>query len=326
VGLRIDTNKVPAEIKKAYVALEESAMASKNPSGFASRNQKREAKETAGRKIEEDLASGKFRRSKLIEVLWDLPGNTLYAAVSMSQRDQLMELFERSHGLTLEPITSGSLALHTLEKMGKRREYEDFHPTRFAIGPAGEGAPAEYPWSAKGDNAKDWIGNEFMMWLWHEAGSRGGEVPFRDAGGADKQATVMFNKTMDLDCVYGATGRVGLKFETPSEMPEAAEAIRSGKVPRKAGIALALHGQLYTFSLGAELLGISGLKLPEVENADSPRVFEERITLLRDFNKGLDALMAQFLQVRSSTGWEAYVQSVRRWMGKMNDKVRAAVA
>lgn len=309
VGLRIDTNKIPTEIKKAYIALEESASAAANPSGIVSRRQKREAKETAGRKIEEDLASGKFRRSKVTNVLWDLPAGVVYAAVSMSQREQLMELFERSHNLTLEPITSGNLALSRMDHAGRRREYEDLTPTRFAAMPGDP--PAEYPWTAKGDQAKDFIGNEFLMWLWHEAGNKGGEVKL-----GDHAATVMFSKSLDLDCAYGQSGKTVLKFETPTEMPEAMDALRSGKVPRKTGLTVALHGQLYTMNLGGEGLSLGGLKLPDVEKADSPRVlFEERITLLRDFMKGFDQMYDAFLKQRTGEGWKTNVEQMRRWIG-----------
>ena len=38
-ALRIDTNKVPGELKKAYAIMEEEAVASGNPSGFISKNQ-----------------------------------------------------------------------------------------------------------------------------------------------------------------------------------------------------------------------------------------------------------------------------------------------
>lgn len=321
VGMRIDTNKVPTELKKAYIALEESASAASNPSGFASKKQKRDARETAKRKIEEDLASGKFRRSKVINVLWDMPSSTVYAAVSTSQRDQLIELFERTHNVTLEPITSGNLALSRLEALGKRREYEDLTPTRFASIPGDP--PAEYPWTAKGDQAKDYIGNEFLMWLWHATSSTGGAIRM-----GEHAATVMFTKTLDLDCVYGQSGRTALKYEAPTDMPEAVEAMRSGKVPRKTGITIALHGQLYTLSLAAETLSISGMKLPEIEKADSPRVlFEERITLLRDFMKGFDQMFDAFLKQRAGDTWQGHVDQTRRWIsGKSRVAGMAAVA
>jgi hypothetical protein len=316
VGLRIDTNRVPSELKKAYVALEENASAAKNPSGFASRQQKKLAKESASKKIEEDLASGRFRRSKLVSVLWDFNTQTLMAPVSMSQREQLAELFERTHGLTLEPISSGSLARRIADDAGKLREYEDIVPTKFAAVP--NDGPAEYPWTARGDATKDFLGNEFMLWLWHASQHDGGAIQ----AGKDT-ATLMFAKMLDLDCSLGTSGRCGLKFEMPVDMPEATAALRTGKVPRKAGLAMSLHGQIYAFNLAAETLAVSGLKLPEVENADSARVlFEERITLLRNFTQATDALYANFLQ-RRLAGWDNSVQQVRQWITARNRSMQA---
>src|SRR6187399_132951 len=49
-----DTNKVPGELKKAYTMMEEDAVAATNPSGFISKNQKRDVKETVKQKLEED--------------------------------------------------------------------------------------------------------------------------------------------------------------------------------------------------------------------------------------------------------------------------------
>src|SRR6266516_1374131 len=76
-ALRIDTNQVPADLKKAYKLMEEEAVAANNSSGFIGKNQKKEVKDTVRRKLDEELRSGKFRRSKLLPVLWDLPSGTL---------------------------------------------------------------------------------------------------------------------------------------------------------------------------------------------------------------------------------------------------------
>src|SRR5690242_2677382 len=60
-ALRVDTNKVPGALKKAYQIMEEEALAATNPSGFISKNQKKDAKETVAKKIEDELRSGKYR-------------------------------------------------------------------------------------------------------------------------------------------------------------------------------------------------------------------------------------------------------------------------
>lgn len=315
-GLRVDTNKVPGDLKKAYTLMEEDAAAKGNPSGFISKLQKREVKDTVRRKLDEDLRSGKYRRSKLSQVLWDLPSQTLYCNASSSTQEKLMEIFERTFDLNLLPISSGSLALRLLEAKGKRRDYEDARPTRFANGPEGESQAPDYPWTAKGDEAKDFIGNEFALWLWHLADAT------NDAIKTDHDAvTIFFDKSLDLDCAYGATGRDSLRGDGVSRMPEALDALRSGKVPRKAGLIMEANGLQYYLTLNAETFGIGSLKLPEVE-AENPRVlFEERVQMLREFCKSFDSLFSAFLKSRASAGWEGTTSSIRKWIGKTGKSV-----
>jgi hypothetical protein len=168
-GLRIDTNKVPGDLKKAYQMMEEEAAAANNPSGFISKLQKRDAKDIVRRRIDEDLRSGRFRRSKLLPILWDLPSQTLFCNASGAAQEKLLEIFERTFELKLMPLSAGSIALRMLEPKGRRRDYEDARPTRFVHGPEGESQHPEYPWVMKGAEPKDFFGNEFVLWLWHQA-------------------------------------------------------------------------------------------------------------------------------------------------------------
>lgn len=149
-ALRIDTNKVPAELKKAWLMQNESAAAKANPSGFISKNQKREAREAVRRMVDEQLRSGAYRRSKLLPILWDVPSQTLLCAARGRPFEFLYEIFERTFGLELQPMTSGSLGMRILAPALKMREYEDLRPTRFVIGPEGETQVPDYPWVAKG--------------------------------------------------------------------------------------------------------------------------------------------------------------------------------
>jgi hypothetical protein len=320
-ALRIDTNKVPGELKRAWQAMEEDAVAKGNPSGFISKSQKREVKESIRQKIDDELRTGRFRRSKLVPVLWDLPGRTLYSPATGATFEKLAEIFERCFGLELNPLTAGQLALRKLETVGRRRDYEDSRPTRFVHGPAGESEYPEYPWVAKGPEPKDFLGNEFLLWLWHEADYRNGTIKTDEAG----EVTIYIDKALDVDCAYGQTGKDFLRGDGPSRMPEARDALRSGKVPRKAGLVIDAFRQQFTFTVNAEAMALSTVKLPEVEDAESPRVlFEERIALLRDLSKSLDGLFDSFLKVRASSSWEGYVSSVRKWIMDPQKKVAAA--
>ena len=310
-ALRIDTNKVPGDLKKAYRLMEEEAAAVENPSGFISKNQKKDVKDTVRRKLEEDLRSGRFRRSKLLPVLWDLPSATLYCPASGTAYEKLADLFGRTFELKLLPLTAGSLSLKMLESRGRRRDYEDFRPTRFVHGPEGESQYPEYPWVAKGPEPKDFLGNEFLLWLWHEADSRTGAIATESAG----EVTVYIDRALDLDCAYGQTGKDSLRGEGPTRMPEAKDGLRTGKVPRKVGLIVDANGQQSSFSLAGEALAVGSLKLPDVEEADSPRVvFEERVAMLREVSRALDALFDTFLKTRAGSAWEGYTNGLRRWI------------
>lgn len=320
-ALRVDTNKVPGELKKAWAAMEEEAAASTSKSGFVSKDQKQEVKESVRKRIEDELRSGHFRRSKLVPILWDLPSQTLYSPASGKSFEKLAEIFHRTFGLDLQPVSAGSLGLRVCEDRGKRREYEDFRPTRFVHGPEGEGQYPEYPWVAKGPEPKDFLGNEFLLWLWHEADNRTGIVATQEAG----DVTIYIDRSLDVDCAYGQTGRDVLKGDGPSRMPEARDALRSGKVPRKAGMIIDAGGQQYSFTLNPEQVSLGSAKLPEVEEAESPRaVFEERVTLLRDLCGALDGLFDAFLKVRGSSAWEGHVNGMRRWIMQPEKKTAAA--
>ena len=307
IGLRIDTNKVPGEVKAALGLMEEAAAAKENPSGFISKQQKRLAKDSTERKLDEELRSGKYRRSKHVPILWDVPAGVLYAPASTSVREKLTEIFERTFGLELHVLSSGAVAGRELERRTKRREYEDFVPTRFARSQEDADLPAEYPWTAKGDGAKDFLGDEFLLWLWHE--TRNGLV--KTAVG---EISVMFDRTLQLDCVFGQTGKDTLNATGPTKLPEAIDALRFGKVPRKAGLLIDAPAGQFSLTLGGEALAVGSLKLPEIEKAENLRqLFEERITLLRDFSEVLDAMYFSFLTARAA-GWSATTANIQKWI------------
>ena len=98
-------------------------------------------------------------------------------------------------------------------------------------------------------------------------------------------------------------------------MPEAADALRTGKLPRRCGLNVEAGGKQVSLHFNAETFFCAGVKLPDVEDADSPRVvFEERIAMLRDLNQSLQALFHAFLSTRASSAWESKTSAIRRWI------------
>lgn len=322
-ALRIDSNKVPGSVKQAYILMEEEAVAKSNPSGFISKQQKKDVKETVRNRMEEELRDGRYRRSKLVPILWDVPRQEVYCAASGKSLEKLHEIFERTFGLTLMPLSAGASALRLLEPKGRRRDYEDAKATRFVYGPEGESVWPEYPWVLKGPEPKDFLGNEFLLWLWNQADLKDGVIQTEGAG----EVAILIDKSLDLDCAYGQTGRDSLRGDGPTSMPEARDALRVGKLPRKCAMILHANGQQYEYRFNTEEFSFGSMRLPQVEDADTPRVlFEERITLLRDFVEAFDALYGTFLKLRCSSGWEGQVGQLRKWILQMGKPQVAAVA
>lgn len=306
-AMRIDTNRVPADVRRAYQIMEEDAAAAES---VGRKRAPRDAKQAARDRVDQDLKGGKYRRSKLVHVLWDLPTGMIYTSASGKALEKLHELFTRTFDGELLPLSAGSLAHRKLEATGRRRDYEDFRPTRFTAGPGGERQAPEYPWVTKGDKAKDFLGNEFLLWLWYTAEHNGGQIATPSAG----DVTILLERILELECAYGFSGKDLLRGGGPTEMPETRDALRTGKVPRRAGFSLEAGAGTYQFTFQAEQFLCTSVKLPDVE-ADTPRVaVEERIALLRDLGNAIDGLFEAFLKVRASSKWESQTSDIRRWI------------
>src|SRR5207247_423269 len=121
-SLRVDANKIPADLMRAYAAIELKALASKNPSGLPSNRQRREAKDNARQRIEDEAKDGRFLRRKAYPVLWDAQSNELLVgATSTTVIDRLHTLFEQTFGQKFEPLSAGRLAYRLAEPRQQTR-------------------------------------------------------------------------------------------------------------------------------------------------------------------------------------------------------------
>ncbi len=212
-ALRLDTHKVPADVKKAYKVMNEQAAASASPTGFVSKSEKREARETASEQVREELASGKYRKSKVIPVLWDFVGQTLYCGASgTTVIEHLSRLMRQSFAVELENLSAGVLAGNLIKAQGRSRDYEDLQPSAFTAAPdaprrgeddeasslSAHGLPV-LPWIAKSVDLKDYLGNEFLLWLWWH-GERDKDTPTIETEAAGPVFVAM-TKALDMDCI-----------------------------------------------------------------------------------------------------------------------------
>jgi hypothetical protein len=270
LAIRIDSDKIPGAILKAYTQIEIDARARLNPSGIATKAQREEAKEAAKERAKAEAADGRYRRHNHYPVLWDGQTQTLYAgSTSASVLERLQALFRETFDRPLEPITAGNLArgLTPGDPTDPDREPAIFGSGPIALAGQPDGVASSVAWSGDDPTSLDYLGNEFLVWIWHVLQNDGETVKLSDGS----EVTVMLAKTLTLDCPRGETGRDQLTDDAPTRLPEAFRALQAGKLPRKAGMILVRHGAQYELTLQAETLAVSGAALPGTRRHDRPR-------------------------------------------------------
>lgn len=306
-SVRIDTNQVPASLKKAWLQMELAAASSQNDSGRPTRQQRQEAKESVEARCQAEAATGKFRKMQHYPLLWDLVGQRLYFAGSGSAAvGHSLDLLERAFGLESQRITAGTLALEWASNNDQFAALDDLVPAQFVP----EISHTELSWLGSDLNNKDFLGNEFLMWLWWKLANETDTFTLPD----ESEITVMMNKTLSLECPLGENGKESISAESPIVLPEAIRAVQAGKLPRKAGLSLIRHGTQYDLTIQAETFAISAAKIHVDEEAD-PFDYDARIDAIREMNESLDLLFARFCQVRiPAKQWKSELRGIQSWL------------
>ena len=118
-----------------------------------------------------------------------------------------------------------------------------------------------------------------------------------------------------MECPWGEGGREVLTSECPIRMPEAMQAIRAGKLPRKAGLILVREGQQFEFVLQAETFAISSAKIQIEEPEDHPQDrLDGRIDSVRLLSDSVDLLFETFCQRRVGKTWSSDLKKIQRWL------------
>jgi hypothetical protein len=306
--LRVDVDKVPGDLLRAYYAVELKALSKNNPSGFPSGRQKREAKEIARERLEQEAKDGRYRKRKCFPVLWDrLSNEVLFGATSLTQVERLASLFEQTFGKDLECVTAGRRAHQLAELSGRTRTVDDSAPSAFVPGKT----PADVAWIAD-ESSRDFLGNEFLLWLWYQTDVVSDTVKLAD----DSEVAVMMARSLTLECPRGQTGHETISHDGPTRLPEARRAIQSGKLPRKAGLTLVRHDQQYELAVHAETLAVGAAKLPAPSDdaQDARARIDERADQIRGLVETLDLLYDAFGKKRFGKEWEAELTAMQKWL------------
>ncbi len=305
-SVRIDTNVIPSAIRAAWLQVELSGRLKDSETGFLSKAEKKEAKEAVEQKCEVEAASGRYRKMQTVPFLWDIDHSQLYFGGSQGNASgHCLGLLERAFEVEFSHIGAGAIAHDWAVEAECFGELDDLIPADFVSG----GSQSPHVWSNEFSQAPDFLGNEFLMWLWWTTETKSDTITMPD----DSDAVVMFAKTIALDCPKGETGKEVISAESPVQLPEAMEAIRGGKLPRKAGMTVISDGRQFDLVLQAESFGISGAKIHLEEGEEFED--EDRIDAIRLLSDTTDQLFYTFLQKRVSDDWAQEMNEMNRWLG-----------
>ena len=326
-GLRVDTNRVPSEIKRAIAAQHASAAGENgSPRGSVARREMKAAVDDA---LREEARSGRHRRSKLVDLLWLSDERVLLcSAPTDSVVEALSAHWRAVMGGALEVRSSATLAWDWLTKQGRDRDFEDLMPTAFAEPPsAGLASVPEVRWAFGRGEPKDFLGNEFLLWLWFVCDAGEGEVEH------DGDVTaVAFERVLDVECGWSVAGKISMSGHEggiePVRMPEAKMALALGKLPRKAGLTVARGGMQWSCVLQGDrwLVSSGAMMEPEEKFEHARELAEWRVDQTRELERTLRGLFLRFVELRTGGDWVGVRDRMRAWIaGQHGARARVVV-
>jgi hypothetical protein len=312
-SVRVDTDTIPGAIRRAWLQIEQAALRAQNDSGRLTKAQKEEAKESVQQRVEDEVASGKYRRMANYPFLWDLPAGQLYiGASSNSAIGAVTDLMERAFSLELSRKSAGSIAIDWARDAGVLAEMSDLRPASFVD----EVSFSDVPWANEYSDKPDFLGNEFFMWLWWQYVEVADTLTINQS----QEVTFMFGKTLSLECPLGEHGKETISSESPVHLAEAVQAVQTGKLPRKAGLSLVCDGEQFDFVLQAETFGVSGAKI-QSDDSDS-LVGEGRVAAIRRLTETLEGLFLHFCERRvDEATWSHDLREMQAWLSSSREPV-----
>jgi hypothetical protein len=313
-GLRIDASRIPPELMHAYVQQELDALREKhNGNGNAKGlgKLKQQAMDAAKRRAAQEVSQGRYHRARQVPILWDTQTDTLYVGSTQpAVFEHLAPLFKETFDRRLERVSAGRLGYRWAEDAGVSRRLESMTPAKLVAHPSGNGHIAVY-WTAQDDANRDFLGNEFLLWLWYTLTERSDTITLSD----QTDAAVIIVKQLTLECPWAEFGKDVITCEGPAQLAESRRAIAAGKLPRKCGLIVSRQGDQYEFVLQAETLSISSAKLPPVEGNGNPRAgIEERVEQIRHLADTVDLLFKTFLKERVAAEWTDVRERMAAWL------------
>jgi len=303
-SIRVDTDQIPSAIRNAWLQIELAARAKDSPNGTVSKADRQEAKEAVEERCRVEMSTGKYRKMACFAWLWDLRSSVLNFAGSGNAGALCADLVEQVFGVEVRRLTAGKVAQQWASAADRYAQLDDLVPATFV---PGQGV-MQMPWTNEHSQAPDFLGNEFLLWLWWRLEHESDTLVLAD----ETEVAVMLLKTLTLECPLGESGKETISAEFPTQLPEAQQAVRSGKLPRKIGMVLVRQGLRFELVLQAESFAISGAKI--ISEDEEPLELDERIDAIRSLSETVDRMFHVFCDRRTSAAWDHDLTQMQQWL------------
>lgn len=308
-GIRQDSVSIPSSIKRAWAKMELAGIMKDNLGGRPTKAQRAEADEAVNERCAAEAKKGNFLRMNVTSVLWDAATNVVFlSSTSEKNNDTCLGLLESKFGLGFRPLTPSQLTLNYCQDDSEAYErLMEVQPASYALQAANEVTW----WNGMADNY-DYLGNEFLLWLWWQWDSKSTVIDLSD----QTDLSGMFSKTLTLDCPLGESGKEAISSLSPVALPEAMMAIRLGKLPRKAGLRITRDGEEFEFTLQAETFAFGAGRIVNANESNPGNEVEVRIESIRQLCESLDLLFEAFLDQRLGGSWTKESNKLRKWLAE----------
>ena len=283
-SLRVDRKKIPPALLKIKIMEEEKR--------YLAESGKDRINKAAAAGIRDKVHAVLLAKSDPVpsfyDVCWQVSRNTVYfSCLADKVADDFVDLFKKTFSLSLHRV----LPWETSEAKGK---------------PA---APAA--------DSLSMPGRDFLSWLWYKAEERGGRIEL--TGG--EEIEIQFQKKIVLGAGEGEYSQSVACHGLHADSNEGKEALRQGKKVKEAGIKLTSDKNEWEFIFKGDTFYFQSLKLPltspEEKDEDASGKILERIYLIENAVKIMDALYDKFLALRLAPQWEQKeAPLIARWLGK----------
>jgi hypothetical protein len=168
---------------------------------------------------------------------------------------------------------------------------------------------------------RSFLASEFLTWMWFRCEVEGGTFDLPSGG-----LSVAVEDSLALVSWEDDGVKASLKGGTPTRRPEAANALASGLLLRKARFVAARAGTEWLFALDAEHLDLRSVKVVESDPDEDPEdALVDKLFAGEELRLAIDELYADFLALRLDSEWELETTRLRDWVRQKVEHAASAV-